>query len=147
MQLMVFFNHIFIEDGSGAINKTEYNNLAKRLGMNLSEHRINEIFASIKKNHAETSDDGLNKKEFGLAMKYLQQKNTNMALDFLGISPALLTSSLVLLALILILIFIFIFLGIQAFALGGTFGAIVNSILPMGTILFIIPSCWRWGWH
>lgn len=107
------YSHIFyLEDGSGSINKTEYNNLAKRLGMNLSEHRINEIFASIKKNHAETDDDGLNKKEFGLAMKYLQQKNTNMALDFLGISPALLTSSLVLLALILVLIFIFIFLGI-----------------------------------
>ena len=60
-----------------------------------------------------------------------------MALDFLGISPALLTISLIMLAIILLLIFVFIFLGIQAFALGGTFGAVVNSMLPMG-IIFIL---------
>lgn len=59
-----------------------------------------------------------------------------MALDFLGISPALLTMLLIQGAIILLLIFIFIFLGIQAFALGGTFGAVVNSILPMGNNLF-----------
>lgn len=36
------------EDKSGSISKTEFNTLAKRLGMNLSAHRINEIFASLK---------------------------------------------------------------------------------------------------
>ena len=55
-----------------------------------------------------------------------------MALDFLGISPGLLTISLVFLSVVLLLIFVFIFLGIEAFGLGGTFGAIINSILPMG---------------
>ena len=39
----------YLEDGSKSISKTEYGTLAKRLGMNLSEHRINEIFANIKK--------------------------------------------------------------------------------------------------
>ena len=29
------------------------------------------------------------------------------------------------------MLFIFIFLGIQAFALGGTLGSIINSILPI----------------
>lgn len=54
-----------------------------------------------------------------------------MALDFLGISPALLTLALIGLGIILLLAFTFIFLGIEAFALGGTFGAIINSLMPM----------------
>ena len=32
----------------------------------------------------------------------------------------------------MILTFVFVFLGIRAFALGGTFGAIINSIIPIG---------------
>jgi Ca2+-binding EF-hand superfamily protein len=36
------------KDGSGSISKEEYSILAKRLGMNLSDHRVNEIFASLK---------------------------------------------------------------------------------------------------
>lgn len=65
-----------------------------------------------------------------------------MALEFLGISPALLTVSLIFLAIILVLVFTFIFLGIQAFAMGGTFGAIINSLMPMGNyiILYIKAS-------
>ena len=54
-----------------------------------------------------------------------------MSLEKLGISPGLLAIALGTLALILILLFIFIFLGIKAFAIGGTFGAIINSIIPM----------------
>ena len=37
------------KDGSGSISKEEYSILSRRLGMNLSEHRVNEIFASLKK--------------------------------------------------------------------------------------------------
>ena len=36
------------------------------------------------------------------------------------------------LAIILLLLFVFIFLGITAFSTGGTFGSIINSILPVG---------------
>ncbi len=54
-----------------------------------------------------------------------------MTLEKLGISPALLAFSIATLIVILILLFTFIFLGIKAFALGGTFGAIINSIIPM----------------
>lgn len=61
-----------------------------------------------------------------------------MALEFLGISPGLLTLSLIFLSTILILIFTFIFLGIQAFALGGTFGAVINSLLPMGISIILL---------
>jgi hypothetical protein len=134
----------FNTDNSPGISKTEYGNVARRLGMNLSAHRINEIFASIKQDP--NADEELNEAEFGKAMRYLQNKNTDMALDFLGISPSLLTISLIFLAIVLLLIFVFIFLGIQAFALGGTFGAVINSMLPMGTFAFFIVSCWRRCW-
>lgn len=36
-------------DNSGSISKQEFNSLCKRLGMNLTMHRINEIFADLKK--------------------------------------------------------------------------------------------------
>lgn len=70
-------------------------------------------------------------------MEYIKKKNTGMGLDFLGISPALLTISLVMIAGLILLIFAFIFLGINSFALGGTFGAIINSMLPLGIILLM----------
>ncbi len=41
-------------DESGSISKEEYSIVARRLGMNLSKHRVNEIFASLK---SEDSDE------------------------------------------------------------------------------------------
>lgn len=35
-------------DKSGSISKSEFDSLSKRIGMNFTEHRINEIFSSIK---------------------------------------------------------------------------------------------------
>ena len=55
-----------------------------------------------------------------------------MSLEALGISTGILTFGLVSLALILMLLISFIFVGIQAFALGGAMGAVINSLLPMG---------------
>lgn len=54
-----------------------------------------------------------------------------MSLEKLGISPALLALALGTLIIILILLFVFIFLGINAFTVGGTFGSIINSLIPM----------------
>lgn len=53
-----------------------------------------------------------------------------MSLDFLGISATFLAVSLAFIAIIILLLFVFIFMGISAFALGGTFGAIINSAMP-----------------
>lgn len=36
------------------------------------------------------------------------------------------------LIILLLLIFVFIFVGVSAFAIPGTFGAIVNSMFPVG---------------
>ena len=87
--------------------------------------------------------DNLDEREFAKAMEYLRSKNTNMSLDFLGISSGLLTIMLIIIAIIMILTFVFVFLGIRAFALGGTFGAIINSFIPIGNNIILILSCWR----
>lgn len=118
-------------DSSGSISKQEFDSVAKKLNINLTKHRINEIFASIKKGSGNPNEEELNEEEFGKAMKYLNNKNTFMALDFLGISKGMLIIALVGLIIILLMLFVFIFLGISAFAVGGGFGAVINSLMPM----------------
>jgi Ca2+-binding EF-hand superfamily protein len=59
-------------DKSGSISKYEFSSLARRLGINLTIHRINEIFAYIKKQYNdERNDEDLDEKEFDMALKYL----------------------------------------------------------------------------
>ena len=58
------------------------------------------------------------------------------SLEYLGISKAMLTFAIIYLGFFLILLFIFIFLGIKAFSIGGTFGSIINSIIPAGYIIY-----------
>ncbi|KAL4476316.1 hypothetical protein ABPG74_010049 [Tetrahymena malaccensis] len=124
-------------DNNGAISIDEFQSFVRRLGMELSRHRINEIFANIKNkkqkpsNLEKTDDLTLNAEEFEKAFKYVNDKKTSMSLEKLGVSPALLALALGTLIVILILLFVFIFLGIKAFAVGGTFGSIINSIIPM----------------
>jgi hypothetical protein len=57
-----------------------------------------------------------------------------MSLDSLGISSGMMIWGIVMLAFLLVLLISFIFVGIQAFALGGAMGSIINSFLPMGNI-------------
>ena len=119
-------------DSSGSISKQEFSALARRLNINLTDHRVNEIFASLKKGGSGTNDEELTEDEFASALQYLHQKSTNMTLEALGISKSMLMVALVSLVIILLLLFVFIFLGIQGFAVGSSFGSVVNSLLPMG---------------
>ena len=122
-------------DSSGSISKQEFSALARRLNINLTDHRVNEIFASLKKAGGSKSDEDLDEEEFAKALQYLNQKSTNMTLEALGISKSMLIVALVSLIIILLLLFVFIFLGIQGFAVGSSFGSVINSLLPMGTLL------------
>lgn len=105
--------------------------------MELSTHRVNEIFAFIKNKKKavsaseKTEELSLNVEEFEKAFKYVNEKKTSMSLEKLGISPALLALALGTLIIILMLLFVFIFLGISSFSVGGTFGSIINSVIPM----------------
>jgi hypothetical protein len=119
-------------NGNGCIDTEEYSTLANRLGNRLSEHRIMEIFAEIKKKSGvkEGVKLELDEDEFEEALKYLQDKNIFMTLEAMGISKSTLVGVLVMLVILLLLLFAFIFVGIEAFALGGSFGAVINSIIP-----------------
>lgn len=119
-------------DKSGSISEEEFLGLARRLGLQLSNHRVKEIFAKVKGKKVKDASASLdlNEKEFAKAMEYLQSKNLLQALSALGITPEILTAILIRLIILLLLIFVFIFLGISSFALGGTFGAIINSCFP-----------------
>ncbi|KAL4483285.1 hypothetical protein ABPG72_007927 [Tetrahymena utriculariae] len=130
----VFFSIDSNGDGNGTISMEEFCSFLRRTGISMSEHRVNELFATIKKNrragNKSTDGNDLNYEEFEEAYQYINTKKTDMSLEKLGISPALLAISLGTLIIILILLLVFIFLGIKAFALGGTFGSIINSIIP-----------------
>ncbi len=51
----------------------------------------------------------------------------------LGISAFQLIVIFILLVIILLLLFAFILWGVTAFAFGGNFGALINSLLPIGS--------------
>lgn len=52
-------------------------------------------------------------------------------LGLLGLSCATAYFGLAVLVMLLLLLFLFIFLGISAFAVSNTFGAMINSVLPL----------------
>ena len=123
----------------GTINEKEFQTLATRLGFKLSPHRIKEIFADVKGRKSRgTLDAQLNEKEFEHALNYLKTKNLDQALQLLGITPEFLAAAFLRLVVLLILLFTFIFFGIKAFTIGGTFGAVINSIFPLRKELALI---------
>lgn len=122
---------VFDSDKSGKISLEEFKLLTKRLNMNLSDHRIIEIFTSVKGEEIKNSQE-LNEKEFAQALNYLQEKSIMLTLEYLGITKEILLALLIWLVVLLLILFAFIFVGITAFAIGGTFGSIINSMFPIG---------------
>jgi len=120
---------------SGGIDKEEFSTVTSRMGMNLTSHRINEIFANIKKKKItlnKTEDIyELDIVEFDQALNYLQKKSVNMTMERIGLSLGKIMKTIIWIGFIMCLLIIFIFLGIAAFSLGGSFGAVVNSIIPI----------------
>lgn len=52
------------EDGSGALSKEEFTVFQRRIGYRLSVHRINEIFANLKKDSKNKENKDINQEEF-----------------------------------------------------------------------------------
>jgi len=125
---------VFDSDKSGKISLEEFKLLTKRLNMTLSDHRIKEIFTSVKGDDINYSQE-LNEKEFEKALDYLQDKSIMLTLEYLGITKEILFGVLIWLVMLLLILFAFIFVGIAAFAIGGTFGSIINSMFPIGKFI------------
>ena len=66
----------------------------------------------------------------------MEDKNVGLSLELLGVSSSSLTGILVSITLILCLLFGFIFIGIEAFAIGGIFSSVINSLIPAGKLYY-----------
>ena len=135
-------------DGSGGISKDEFKSVTHHLSLNISDHRIDEIWAKVKKAKNKNQED-LDIKgniiyiyiyiiyiciEFEMAMVYIQSRTSGSAMEMLGISTSQLIILLAGLLIILGLLFAFIFMGIEAFTEGGTFNSIINSMIPCSNL-------------
>ena len=49
----------------------EFKSLATKLGIKLTDHRINEIFSSLKKGKSAEDEEELNESEFAEGLEYL----------------------------------------------------------------------------
>jgi hypothetical protein len=117
-------------DKSGGISKDEFGGLLAKLQIDASEHRINEIFSKCKKDSTDNPDE-LNIDEFKVALEYVQEKDTSIGLNLIGLSNSQLIIILCALVFILVMLLAFILLGMNAFTPGGVFNSIINSMMPM----------------
>jgi len=122
-------------DPTGKIDIDKFNMLTKRLGIHLTQHKTHELFADLKGGDKKAAPNAgtlvsLNKDEFKKSLDLLKQKQLGSAMAHLGITKGELLTYLAFLLLMLLLLFSFIFVGIKAFAVGGAFSAVINSVLP-----------------
>ncbi|KRX01781.1 hypothetical protein PPERSA_00154 [Pseudocohnilembus persalinus] len=121
-------------DGGGTLDMREFQLYFKKIGIDLSEHRVNEIFAQAKKASPQiqqSSEQHLDEEEFIKAYEYVLSYSMILTLEKMGITRTKLTIILIYLVVILLLIFLFIFVGVAAFAIPGAFGAMINSLFPI----------------
>lgn len=118
-------------DRNGSISEEEFRMCMVRLGYQLNEHRLVEVFSKCKRK-LDGNTAELTEQEFKEALEYLEIKIAGTTLSLLGRSWTRLMLVLVLLLFLLALIMAFIFLGMSAFVTGGTFSAIVNSCMTIG---------------
>jgi hypothetical protein len=127
-----------IGNGNGLVDTVEFQRLTNRMGVDLSEHRVLEIFSKVRIREGiqqQNLSAGLTEPEFIKAFQFLQNKNVFTAMTLLGITPTQLALIFTVLIILLVLLLAFIYLGIIAFSIGGSFGAVINSLFPVGNYL------------
>eukprot|EP00736_Rhodelphis_marinus_P000306 Rmarinus@m.15467 len=117
---------MFDKDGSGTMDLSEFQDVLKYYGIVLNHHSAARLFSQV-----DTDGSGvLNAEEFGQAVQLIEMKSADEVLEKMGLSPAILIGVFVGSITLLVMVFMFIFFGISGFAVGSTFGAVVNSALP-----------------
>jgi Ca2+-binding EF-hand superfamily protein len=130
------FDRLFMAmdtDGSGYIDPTEFAQAVRAMGVDISDTRALQIFA-----RCDADSSGLlNQREFRRALEKLQKDVVRHLMDSMGmgrlLQTAILTASIGCMAGALV----FIFLGVRGFGKGGEFAAVVNSVLPISSGLFL----------
>jgi Ca2+-binding EF-hand superfamily protein len=84
---------LFDLDANGNLSRDEFKALTRRLGMMLTKHRLQEIFAAVSRKHQNSTSE-INDREFEDALMYLQARSTIMTLEKLVTIPHHLRESL-----------------------------------------------------
>lgn len=119
--------NMFDSDNSGSIEFAEFLKLSKYMQLHLSEHKAQKVFTQADRK----GNDRIDFDEFEYALRILRQYASENAYVLLGVSRGTLVKLFLGSVSVLLLLFLFIFVGIAAFTNGTTFGAIVNSMMPV----------------
>ena len=117
-----------ISKGDGVISFDDFRELCKFLHLHLTREEAARVFALADA----SSTGGIDRNEFAGTLQIIAHRVVAQVLERLHISPEYLVFFFVYTVTALVLLLAFIFTGIFAFATGTDFGAVVNSILPIG---------------
>ena len=101
--------------------------VAESLGLKLTNIRLMTIFSLVDVDQ----DNLLEWDEFFMAFDKLQQEIGNLALMSIGLSGFQITTGIIFGTICLASILLFLFLGVYSFTGGDSFGAVVQSVLPI----------------
>jgi len=117
-------------------NREEFARLANKLNVQLTEHKIDEIFTRVKGRGINKLGGGvLQESEFLQAMGDLHGFQIDNAIEYLGFTIPALISKATLYIILFILFVIFIWLGLESFAVGAAVGFATKTIVPFGVAL------------
>ncbi len=117
-----------ISKGDGVISFDDFRELCKFLHLHLTREEAARVFALADA----SSTGGIDRNEFAGTLQIIAHRVVAQVLERLHISPEYLVFFFVYTVTALFLLLAFIFTGIFAFATGTDFGAVVNSMMPIG---------------
>ena len=129
---LLTYDEIFTRanDGDGYLVFEEFVHALKMIGVygaQVSETEALQLFALGN----EDGDGRLTCVGFRRTLEVTERKSSKQVLHAIGFDPAKLARNFSAALLCLLLLFFFIFMGIEGFTSGGSFGAVVNSVLPL----------------
>jgi hypothetical protein len=120
-------------DRSGYISLQELTQALRAMSINISDERALQLFCRCDKDNSGLLDF----REFESALEKIREDFVRSLLQGVGMNRFALFILLLLLVSVLLGLLVFIFLGVKAFGVGDEFAAIINSILPLSTGLFM----------
>ena len=129
-------------DGSGGISRRELGALVALLDVPTFDHaKVDQIFAYANEN----LDAVISPAEFEAAWTWVENEVVDAALEAAGLTDRFITAAIGTALVLLLGLFIFIFQLVYAWSEGGTFGAVVESLLIAATAFSVryLPSSRR----
>ncbi|CAD8067964.1 unnamed protein product [Paramecium primaurelia] len=119
------------KNGQRSVKASDVIEFLRRINIEITEHKFREVLVTIKGDQVNIQTCMIDFYEFKEIMQEISVQTMFLSLEYLGISKPLLIKGLIVLVIYLVIVLAFILIGVQAFAIPGTFAAIVNAALPM----------------